>query len=216
MRQTSTAVEKKNHYNKSQKGIKCTSVDDDDEQLIGRQRKVQKCRKCMNHDKFDSIMRSHKKICPHNNCTCEKCKSTLDRRLSVRCEAKSKREKEKIKDQVQEPLIKSEVIEMPMEIAEIQIEDVNMLLGSDIDYYATHYYYSSSSESYDSGVSSPTPSTSSDESEPCNNSIFNILTNLTQNIIFDDKLDHDMEVSDFGESLILSTNKLSALPEIDI
>lgn len=186
LRQTSSAIEKKNHYNK---GKDCEVKV---EQLVGRQRKVQKCRKCMNHGKFDSLMRDHKKTCEWKDCSCPECKSTLQRRKSVRSEAKNKREKEKKKDQQKELIIKTEVFEMPMEIQGMQIEDPvtffenqnssdNGYMSQDEFFY--HQYYGEITSSSNSAMS-PTNSHSSYESYS-SDSIVSDITNLTLNPVFD-------------------------------
>lgn len=86
-RQLYSAREKKKHYPTSKKI-------QNEKKVEGRQRKEQKCRKCLNHEIIVS-MRDHKKNCPYRTCPCQDCESTLYRRKHVTNEARTKRQREK-------------------------------------------------------------------------------------------------------------------------
>lgn len=88
-RQKFSALEKKNNYSETKK-LKLN------DKVFNRQRKVQKCKKCLNHG-FNNSMREHKKMCAYYDCMCLKCRSTVKRRQFVRTEAKNKRNKQKNK-----------------------------------------------------------------------------------------------------------------------
>lgn len=60
-----------------------------------KKRKDQLCRKCCNHKEFVS-MKEHKGKCKYDNCPCEACLHTDERRESVKKEAKAKRQKNKV------------------------------------------------------------------------------------------------------------------------
>ncbi|KAG5673518.1 hypothetical protein PVAND_003560 [Polypedilum vanderplanki] len=96
-RQKFTAVEKKNNYQHQKIQSKMSSIEGyTDTHYINRTRAEQKCKKCLNH-KLNITMKNHLKDCRYKNCKCERCQDTDERRKHVKDEAKTHREKMKIK-----------------------------------------------------------------------------------------------------------------------
>jgi hypothetical protein len=119
----------------------------------GRQRKQQMCKKCSNHDKTVA-MKNHRNACPYKTCSCDRCENTVQRREAVRGEAKSNREKSRIK-------LEPEIVSSPMS----KFHENNMMDISDSFEIADHGYISSNescpiihhsrSPSQESGYESP-------------------------------------------------------------
>lgn len=218
-RQLYSAIEKKHHYPETK------MINKNDEQKKGRQRKEQKCRKCANH-KVPNIMRDHKKHCQFKDCNCTKCSSTIDRRLCVRKEAKSKRDKQKQNIQNIDSSIKSE---------DIEIENITKFIENEYAISEEFYNYSSvnnnvfgmpdsphSTNSYDSGFScSPIPSPTYESSQSSDETSTYSLTNLslsksTSLSAFDLSFTESFLNDDVLEIISLETNQLPIFPDITI